>query len=132
MSARRPVGLSVLPTELAVARFAATAEIPPWALSQHAPLVSITRTEHELSIVAPASVLPDGVDCAGPWRAVAVDGPLDFSLVGILAGLAATLAEAEVSLFAISTYDTDLLLVRAERLDDAVKALVAAGHRVVL
>ena len=131
MSARPALGLSVLPNELAIARLAANADVPTWALQQHAPLISITRTEHELSIVAPAALIPASVAREGPWRALAVHGPLDFSEVGILAALAAALADAGVSLFAISTYDTDLLLVRSERLADAVAALSAAGHRVV-
>jgi len=66
----------------------------------------------------------------GPWRALKVEGPLDFSLTGILAGLSAALSNANISLFAISTFDTDYMLVREETLDAAIQALRGAGYRV--
>jgi len=66
----------------------------------------------------------------GGWRALELRGPLDFDLVGILADLSATLADAGVSIFAISTHDTDYVLVRAHQLDQGVTALEAAGYRV--
>jgi hypothetical protein len=65
------------------------------------------------------------------WRCLQVAGPLDFSLTGVLASLASCLAEAKVSIFAISTYDTDYLLVQAEDLETAIRALRAAGHEIV-
>jgi hypothetical protein len=73
--------------------------------------------------------VPADVRCEPGWRALAVKGPLDFGLTGILASIAAPLAEAGISIFAISTFDTDYVLVKAERLDDAVEALRRAGHR---
>jgi hypothetical protein len=72
--------------------------------------------------------VPAGVRCEPGWRALAVEGPLDFGLTGILASIATPLAEAGISLFAISTFDTDYVLVKAERLDDAMEALRRAGH----
>jgi hypothetical protein len=80
--------------------------------------------------VCPAARVPDDVRAERGWRALAVAGPLDFALTGVLAALAGPLADAGVSIFAIATYDTDYVLVRADRLADAVGALRAAGHRV--
>ena len=91
---------------------------------------SLTRTDDELSLVVSAEHLPDGAEqIETGWRAAAVVGPLDFSLIGILRGLASVLAEAGLSIFAISTYDTDLILVREEDQARAQSALSAAGYR---
>jgi hypothetical protein len=122
------LALDILPDELAVCRLAADDPVPDWARSRG--FTSVTRTEDELSVVCSANAVPDGITHTPGWRALAVRGPLDFGLVGILAGLSTVLAEAEVSIFAISTHDTDYVLVRAHQLDQAVAALEAAGYRV--
>ncbi len=93
------------------------------------PLLSATRTEDELSLVCPWEAVPAGVRAEGPWRALKVAGPLDFAAVGILAALTAALAREGVSLFALSTYDTDYLLVKEPDLETARAALVRDGHR---
>ena len=90
--------------------------------------VSITRTAEELSVVCSPEAVPEGVSHEPGWRALTVDGPLDFSLTGVLASLAGPLAEAGIPIFVVSTYDTDWLLVQAERLDAAVAVLRARGH----
>lgn len=120
--------LRVLSGEFAVARLDAEAAVPKWALGTDLPLVSVTRTREELSIVAPVSVVPPDVRSSAPWSGLTVIGPLEFSLVGILAELSGTLARAGISLFAISTHDTDLLLVASDRLAGAVGSLRDAGH----
>lgn len=129
--------LKVLPELLVILRLPPDADVPAWALSGS--FASMTRTAAELSVVAPAAAVPsnanaergpDGVVVRGGWRALQVDATLDFALTGVLAALAAPLAEAGVSIFALSTYDTDYLLVRAEQLDHALDALRAAGHTV--
>ncbi len=117
-------------TDLAVCRLPPEAALPAWATQASQPLVSITRTDSELSIVLPQAEVPPGVRAAAGWRALAVRGPLPFHLVGILASLAAPLADAGVPIFAISTHDTDWLLVRHDRLSDACAALTEAGHLV--
>jgi len=122
--------LDLYETDLAVCRLPADAPIPEWASHAPGPLVSITRTERELSIVAAQAAVPQDVQAEGGWRAMAVRGPLPFHLVGILASLAAPLADAEVPIFAVSTHDTDWLLVGHDRLGDARAALTAAGHRI--
>jgi hypothetical protein len=121
--------LHVLPGALAVARLDAGGPTPRWA-SAPAALRAVVRTEAELSVVCADGAVPPGVRAERGFRALAVAGPLDFGLTGVLAALAAPLAEAGVSIFAVSTYDTDHLLVRGERLAEAVAALRAAGHLV--
>ena len=112
---------------LVVARFPPDAPLPPIPASA---FFSLTRTEAELSLVIAAEHLPDGATAVEEgWVAMAVVGPLDFSLVGILSQLSGTLAAAGVSIFALSTYDTDLILVRAADRDRAATALLEAGCR---
>jgi len=122
--------LSVLPQTLAVCRLDAYAELPTSLLS--GAFVSITRTADELSLVLLEGVVPDGWRAERGWRCLKVQGPLDFALTGILAALSVPLAEAGISIFALSTYDTDYLLVRAADLDRAISILAERGHTVVL
>jgi hypothetical protein len=98
--------------------------VPEWARGE---LVSVTRTREELSVVcADAEV---AASCERGFRALAVAGPLDLELVGVLASLLEPLADAAIPVLALGTYDTDYLLVRADDLDAALAALRAAGHR---
>ncbi|MGC4047728.1 MAG: ACT domain-containing protein [Armatimonas sp.] len=105
-----------------------------WKLAPDTPLptpdfFAAVRTTEELSLVTSEALAPKSSDTCEPgWRAIKVQGPLDFSLVGILAALAAPLARAGVSIFAISTFDTDYLLVKEDQLSDAIAALQAEGH----
>lgn len=95
------------------------------------PFTFVARTDGELSLVCPAEAVPDGVlERQESWRCIRLAGTLDFSLVGILAALAGVLARAEISIFAVSTFDTDYVLMPAERLEDALAALAAAGYGV--
>jgi hypothetical protein len=96
----------------------------------HGKFFSVTRTPAELSAVCDVAALPSGVKAEAPWSMLAVRGPLDFSITGVLAGLATPLAAAGISIFAISTYDTDYVLVRNDDLDRAVRALRDAGHNI--
>lgn len=114
--------LALLADRYAVCRLAPRSELPGW-LDWSGALVSVSATAEELSIVCPADLVPEGLRAERDWRAFKVEGPLDFALVGILAKLSGALAEAEVSLFAISTYDTDYLLVREAKLEAATAAL---------
>jgi hypothetical protein len=91
---------------------------------------SVTRTPAELSAVCDVAVVPTGVKAEGPWLVLAVRGPLDFDVIGVLSALSAPLATAGISIFAVSTYDTDYLLVRDHELDRAVRALREAGHNI--
>src|SRR4051794_6196062 len=92
-------------------------------VSIRATFFSLTRTPDEISIVAPQECVPDGIKCERGWRALKVEGPLDFSLTGVLVSVCAPLAEAGISVFAISTYETDYVLVREAQWEDAVAVL---------
>lgn len=119
--------LRLLSEELAVCRLDPGAQVPAWAW--RGSLVVIARTPQELSLVCAADAVPQDVRCTRGWRALMVEGPLPFDVVGVLSSLAAPLARAGVSLFAVSTHDTDYLLVQAKDLPRALAALRAAGHR---
>jgi hypothetical protein len=121
------LGLAVLPERLAIHRLDAADPIPAWASNGHG-FVSITRTREELSVVCAETAAPDGVARQAGWRCLQVLGPLDLSLVGVLASMIEPLAAAQLSVFAVSTYDTDYLLVRDDALDQVVATLRAAGH----
>ena len=111
---------------LAVARMGPSETVPDWA--EEGELTVVARSGEELSIVCEAAMVPDEIETSEPWRAIRVAGTLDHSLIGILSALASALADAEVPLFSISTFDTDYLLVPAERFEDARAALAGAGH----
>lgn len=110
----------------AVCRLDAAADDPAWA--RRGTFHSITRTPHELSVVCRASDVPPDVQAAREWRLLALRGPFAFDQIGIAAEFTSRLAEAGVSVFVISTYDTDLLFVRSVEIDSAVAALRNAGH----
>jgi hypothetical protein len=126
------MNLVLLPDLFAVCRLDPKAPLPAWATAGSSALVSFTRTASELSTVCAQEHVPEkNVRAERDWRCLMVEGPLDFSLTGVLAALLAPLAEAGVSIFALATFDTDYLLVRAAQLDLAVETLSAAGHPVV-
>jgi hypothetical protein len=104
--------------------------LPGWAEPGDGGLHAVVRTVAEVSVVCAAERVPDDVRAERGWRALEVAGPLDFALTGVLAAIAVPLARADVSIFAVSTFDTDYVLVRADRLAAAVRALREAGHRV--
>ena len=118
--------MAILPGEFAIHRFAATDPVPAEVLSDD--FCSISRTEDELSIVCADTMPLASTRCDSGWSCIKVLGPLDFSLTGILANLAGLLAEADISIFAVSTYDTDYILVKTAQLTPAVAALKAGGH----
>jgi uncharacterized protein len=123
--------LTLLPGRYAVCRLAAGEPLPAWAMATDAPLWSLTRTRDELSVVVEEAGVPPSVEKVEPgWRALALAGPIPFGTVGVIAGLTAPLAAAHVPVFVISTYDTDVLLVKATDLETAVATLRGAGVRV--
>ena len=118
--------LSILPDTFSICRLDSGERVPDW-LDAHS-FVSITRTADELSIVCPDQNVPVEVNATRGWRCLKVEGPLDLSLTGILTSLAAPLAEAQIGIFAISTFDTDYVLVKEQALTDAIAVLAKAGH----
>lgn len=115
------LSLSIMPNRLAVCRLETNARIPSWATDDT--FFSISKTDDELSIVCSEGKVPDDIKSEKNWRAFKVIGPLDFSLTGILASLANPLAEAKISIFAISTFDTDYVLIKDDNLEKVVKVL---------
>lgn len=121
--------VDVVEGEYAVTRLDPGTVVPADLLTRDG-LVSVTATATEVSVVTPAGHAPDGGRTEPGWRLLTVRGPLEFTLTGIMAALAGALAQAGVPLFALSTYDTDHLLVRDADLPRAVKALREAGHEI--
>ncbi|MFP3854338.1 MAG: ACT domain-containing protein [Anaerolineales bacterium] len=120
--------LELLNASFDVVRLEPDMDITAWATN--GPLASITRTSEELSILCLDASVPKSVKAERGFRCFQVQGPLDFTEVGVLASLAQPLAEAGVSIFVLSTFDTDYLLVRGSDLPLAQDALVEAGHSV--
>jgi hypothetical protein len=125
----RSLKLELLAGRYAVVRLDPGERLPDWAGG--GPFVSITRTDAELSVVCPQEAVPPGAQAERGWRCLRVAGPLGFGMTGILASLAGPLASSGVSIFVVSTYDTDYVMVQERDLDRGVDALARAGHTVV-
>jgi hypothetical protein len=120
--------LQLLPGEYAIARLAPDAAVPAWA---DAPAFSsITRTADELSILCPAAQIPADVKSESGWRALKLRGPFPFNAVGVLSSVLAPLAFSKISILAVSTFDTDYVLVKAAQLEDAIRTLRHAEHTI--
>ncbi len=124
--ADRRLTLLVVDGTFAVCRLDVDAPIPPWATAGR--FFSVTRTAAELSVVCRQDAVPEGVACEAGWRCLRVAGALPFSAVGVLASLTAPLAAAGVSVFVVSTFDTDYLLVKEGLLERAADVLRQVGH----
>lgn len=116
--------LELLTDTFAICRLDFDAPIPDWT---HCDFVSITRTWDELSIVCRQDDVPDDVQAERGWRCLRVVGKLEFSLVGVIAILTKVLAESGISVFVVSTFDTDYFLVRQIDVNRTVEALKDAG-----
>ena len=121
---------SVLQGQYAVCRLAPDADIPEWATGLH--FLSITRTANELSVVCEQSLVPATIQGERDWISLQLQGPFPFEMTGVLAAILNPLADAEVGIFAISTFDTDYILVKEDRLQAAIDALQQAGHERLL
>jgi hypothetical protein len=126
----RSFTLEQFPEKLAVVRLGPGAEVPAWAESSS--LFSVTATALETSLVCATRSVPRKARQAGPFTAFAVQGPLDFSLTGVLVSLLQPLADAAISVFTISTYDTDWVLVPVGDVARATEEWRRAGHEVVI
>ncbi len=123
--------LSLLSGTFAICRLAPQQGLPEWALRK-GDLVSVTLTPEELSVVCLDSSIPPDVRCDRGWSVLRVDGPLPLTMTGVLSSLVVPLSEVSIPVFAISTYDTDYLLVKKERMLDAKIELEQAGHQVCI
>jgi len=113
--------LEISELELAICRLPPTSSIPDWIGKSD--FISVTRTQDELSIVCREDMVPDDIKAERNWRMLGIKGPLDFSLTGVLASLVNPLADAGIALFAISTYDTDYILVKTDHFERALGIL---------
>ena len=120
------LSLTLLTDIFAICRLEANAVVPSWATAGR--FFSITRTAEELSIVCLQSHVPDGIKCERDFRCFQVAGPIPFTTVGVLASLDQPLSETGISVFAISTFDTDYLLAKAADLRRTIEALEQKGH----
>jgi len=123
----RSLTLLTLDGAFAVCRLGSDATVPSWATSGS--FFSITRSPDELSVLCSENAVPSHVKAERGWRCLRVGGVIPFSDVGVIASLAAPLAEAEISTFTISTFDTDYLLVKESDFKKAHAVLQSAGHR---
>ncbi len=121
MKNTKKLTLSILPEKLGICHFDENTPIPSWV--KEGKFVSITKTPDELSIICSQEKIPAGVLAEKDWRAFKVEGPLGFTLTGIVASLSKPLSEAKISIFYVSTYETDYVLVEEKNLDKAAKIL---------
>lgn len=121
--------MKLLKEKYGVCRLDVTELIPEWA--QNRGFFSITRTSDELSVVCAQDNIPNDIKCEKDWRVLKIEGPLDFALIGILASISTVLAQKGISIFAISTYDTDYILVKNKDIDNAIESLIKEGYEVI-
>jgi len=119
--------LSILPGSFAICRLSPNNEVPGWVW-ENKTLLSVTYTEDELSIVCQSSLVPSNIRAEKGWVAIKVEGPLDFSLTGVLAAFSGPLAAGGVSIFALSTFDTDYILMKEQDISQAKRILERKGH----
>ncbi|MGA9799554.1 MAG: ACT domain-containing protein [Terriglobales bacterium] len=124
-----PLKFRRLPASFAICRLpadAAASELPATSV-----FASVTRTAEELSIVCPTDQAPANAKCESPWTCFKLEGPFPFALTGVLASFIDPLAQHGVPIFAVSTFDTDYVLVKEEHVAAALEALRAAGHELI-
>ena len=123
------LNLSIIDGEFSVCRLAPSDAIPTWATQGD--FFTISRTYDELSVVCDSALVPATVKAEHGWNCLKVAGPLDFSLTGILAALVSPLGENGISIFALSTFDTDYLLIGKDNFSKAQEVLVSCGHSIL-
>jgi hypothetical protein len=122
------LSLKILPDRMAVCRFDPSAPVPDWI--DRSGFFSITRTEEELTIVCAETLVAKGTTSEIGWRCFKVEGPIDLSEIGIIFSLTQPLAKSAVSVFVLSTFDTDYLMVKEKDLSKTIDVLTVAGHQV--
>jgi len=121
--------MKLLKEKYGVCRLNKNKLIPEWA--QNSDFFSITKTCDELSIVCSQDDIPNDIQCEKDWKILKIEGPLDFSLIGILASISTILAQKGISIFAISTYDTDYILVKNKHIRNAIDSLVKERYEII-
>lgn len=118
---KRNLTLSLMPDSYAICRLAPESKVPAWAFQGS--FYSISKTNDELSIVVDQRFAPEGIKKAENWKGFKIEGPLDFSITGILAALSKSLADNQIPLFCVSTFDTDYILVESQYYEKAKRVL---------
>ncbi len=121
--------IKLLKEKFGVCRLNAEESIPEWG--KKSSFYSITKTVDELSIVCSEDCVPMDIKCEKDWRVLKVQGTLDFSLIGIISSISTILAQEKISIFAISTYDTDYILVKNNDIDKAINALSNEKYEII-
>jgi hypothetical protein len=125
---QRQLQLSLLKDKYGICTLPNTAPIPDWALTQS--LASITRTEKELTIVCRLEILPSQYQSGPNWRCFKIDGSFDLNQIGVISSISSPLADAGISIYVISTYDTDYFLIQEQNLEKTISALSNSGHSI--
>lgn len=124
------ISLTLLPEHLSIFRF--DPSVPLTSLGGLTEVWSITRTRRELSVVAEEGACSAADEEDPGWRCLYVDGPIPFNLTGVVAGITTAIAAQGLPVFVLSTFDSDLILLRSESLDEALPALKDSGYMVQL
>ena len=128
-ASNRRFGVGQIPGRLAIVRLDPGSEVPSWASTGS--IYAVVRTPEELTIVCDQMVVPETMKSERDWVALRVEGPLPFSMTGVLATLLEPLAAGQISVFVLSTFDTDYVLVKADESERALEALRRDGHRIL-
>ena len=121
--------MKVLAEKFGVCRLNKNALIPEWVGASN--FYSVTKTSDELSIVCSQASIPSDIKCEKDWRILKIEGPLEFSLIGILSSISTILAKEGISIFAISTYDTVYILVKEKDIDNAINTLSNERYEII-
>ena len=125
---QRQLQLSLLKDKYGICTLPNNAPIPDWATAQS--LASITRTEKELTIVCRLEILPSQYQSGLNWRCFKIDGSFDLNQIGVISSISSPLADAGISIYVISTYDTDYFLIQEQNLEKTISVLSDIGHNI--
>ena len=125
---QRQLKLSLLKESYSICTLPNTAPIPDWASKES--LASITRTDKELTIVCKQDIIPSELQSDRNWRCFRIDGSFDLNQIGVISSISSPLADAGISIYVISTYDTDYFLVKDNNLDQTISTLSDIGHNI--
>jgi hypothetical protein len=125
---QRQLKLSLLKDKYAICTLPNDTPIPDWALTQS--LISITRTGKELTIVCRMDSIPSELQSDLNWRCFRIDGSFDLNQIGVISSISSPLADAGISIYVISTYDTDYFLVQDKNVEQTISTLSNSGHSI--
>ncbi|MBN1806932.1 MAG: ACT domain-containing protein [Sedimentisphaerales bacterium] len=125
---QRKLKLSLLEDKYAICSLPNNTPIPGWALKEL--LASITRTDKELTIVCKQDIIPSEIQSGPNWRCFKIDGSFDLNQTGVISSISSPLSDAGISIYVISTYDTDYFLVKEDNLDKTIATLSNSGHNI--